>query len=83
MIKIIETAKKGGIISTWEYSQVLNFVVSHLYVTNPQSRVGAISRMTLEQHEELQNSGHLGCTDFKTWETYEAQFINACPATRA
>jgi hypothetical protein len=83
VLSTIEKAKKGGIISNWEYSQVLAFVISHLYVANPQSRVGAISRLTLDQHQELQHSGHLACSDFKTWETYEAQFINACPATRA
>ncbi len=82
ILGIIEKAKKGGIIRLSEYNEVLNFTVSHLYVANPQSRIGAISRMTLSQHQELQMSGHLACTDFKTWQSYEAQFINACPASR-
>lgn len=64
-----------------EYIEILNFIAAHLYVANPQSRVGAINRMTVEQSRILFSEGRLECSDFKTWETYEAQFITACPAT--
>lgn len=60
---------------------MVNFIAAHLYVANPQSRVGAINRMTWDQFEVLCSDGRLECTDFKTWESYEAQFITACPAT--
>lgn len=68
------------ILST-EYIDVLNFISAHLYVANPQGRVGSISRMTIEQFRILCSEGRLECSDFKTWESYEAQFITACPAT--
>ena len=81
ILKIIQRAKEGSIILAVDYLRVVNFIAAHLYVTNPQSRVGAINRLTLDQCEILCRDGGLECSDFKTWDTYEAQFITACPAT--
>ncbi len=64
-----------------DYLRVINFIAAHLYVANPQSRVGAINRLTVDQFRVLCSHGRLECSDFKTWETFEAQFITACPAT--
>ena len=80
-MNLIEKAKKGFMMLSTEYIQILNFIAAHLYVANPQSRVGAINRLTLQQCRILCDEGRLECSDFKTWETYEAQFITACPAT--
>lgn len=80
---IIDSAKKGGIVSTPQYNRVLDFVVSHLYVANPQSRIGCINRMNLRQYQELHESGRTGCHDFKTWDKFAVQYVNACPATIA
>lgn len=81
ILNLIEKAKKGFMILSTEYIQIMNFIAAHLYVANPQSRVGAINRLTLQQCRSLCDEGRLECSDFKTWETYEAQFITACPAT--
>ena len=81
ILKIIERTKKGSVLLAVDYLRVVNFVAAHLYIANPQSRVGAINRLTLEQCRNLCREGRLECSDFKTWETYEAQFITACPAT--
>lgn len=64
-----------------DYLRVINFIAAHLYVANPQSRVGAINRLTIDQSKILIADGRLECSDFKTWESYEAQYITACPAT--
>lgn len=80
-LKIIEKAKGGGIMLSNEYQKVINFLVAHLFVANPQSRVGALNRLNMDQCRQLCRDGRLACQDFKTWETYESQFITACPAT--
>lgn len=81
ILKIIDQGKKGNILLSVDYLRVINFIAAHLYVANPQSRVGAINRLTLDQCQILCTDGRLECSDFKTWESYEAQFITACPAT--
>lgn len=81
VVNLIEKAKNGSMILSTEYIQIVNFISAHLYVANPQSRVGAINRLTIKQCRILCDEGRLECSDFKTWETYEAQFITACPAT--
>lgn len=81
ILKIIDQGKKGNIILSVDYLKVINYIAAHLYVANPQSRVGAINRLTVAQCHILCEDGRLECSDFKTWESYEAQFITACPAT--
>ncbi len=59
----------------------MDYVVSHLYVANPQARIGAIQTMTMEAYHVLKAKGMVPCTNFKTAETYSFQYISACEAT--
>jgi len=81
MMQLIARAKQGFHLNPTEYNDSLNFIIAHLFVANPQSRIGAINRLTMLQYPELCSQGRIDCTDFKTWATYEAQYVHACPAT--
>jgi hypothetical protein len=71
----------GGIISATNYNKYLEFVISHLYIANPQARIGAIKDLTLSDYELLKAHGMISCQQFKTSETYTYQHVTACPAT--
>lgn len=59
----------------------MDYLVSHLYVANPQARIGAIQTMTMGAYNTLKEKGMVPCTNFKTAETYTYQYISACEAS--
>lgn len=58
-----------------------NFCISHLYVGNPQGRIGAINEMKLQDLLRLKEDGIVGSPHLKTRETFGVQFIAACKPT--
>lgn len=55
--------------------------MAHLYVWNPQARVGGVGSLVFDSLEELRLKGITGTDAFKTRDTYGTQFIVVCPAS--
>lgn len=68
-------------LSPNSYQVFMDYVVSHLYVANPQARIGAIETMTIGAYNTLKAKGMVPCTSFKTADTYAFQYISACEAS--
>jgi hypothetical protein len=81
MIKLCEKAQQGNKVSKREYKAFLDFLITHFYVANPQARICAMDKLTLNHMKELKDCGKVAMEDFKTSETYNYQIIMACPAT--
>jgi hypothetical protein len=79
--KLCRQVRDGSILSPNAYQLFMDYVVSHLYVANPQARIGAIQTMTMEAYDVLKSKGMVPCTNFKTSETYSFQYISACEAS--
>ena len=59
----------------------LCFLVSHIYVANPNARVGGVSHLNLDSLAELRSNGLVSTDLFKTSEKYGSQFIVVGPAS--
>lgn len=59
----------------------LDFLISHLYVANPQARIGAIQTLLLVDWERMKD-GTISCSQFKTEATFGYQFVSICLATQ-
>jgi hypothetical protein len=81
MIRLCSQTMEGGILPSSSYNRFLEFIVSHLYIFNPQARIGAIKELTLEDFDQLKMTGIISCEMFKTSETYHFQHVTTCPAT--
>jgi hypothetical protein len=79
--KTIQKAQDGYIISSEDYLVATYFCICHLYVGNPQGRIGAINEMKLQDVDRLKTEGIVGSSQFKTRDTYGVQFIAACKST--
>jgi len=81
--KICTDVSKGNIlISPQAYQEFVDFLISHLYVANPQARIGAIQCLTLSGYQSLNAKGVVSCSDFKTADAYAYQCVTACPASQ-
>lgn len=56
-------------------------MVSHIYLANPQARIGGISQLNFASLTELQAKGLTGTGAFKTSGTYGTQFIVVGPSS--
>lgn len=81
MIRLCSQTMEGGILPSISYNRFLEFVIAHLYIYNPQARIGAIKELTLGDFEQLRMTGIISCENFKTSETYKFQHVTTCPAT--
>lgn len=79
--KICRQLRDGSLISPSSYQIFQDYLMSHLYVANPQARVGAIQSMSMHAYGVLKARGLAPCTGFKTAETYGFQYISACEAS--
>lgn len=79
--KLCLQLRNGSILSSNSYQIFMDYLVSHLYVANPQARIGAIQTMTMGAYNTLKARGMVPCTNFKTAETYGYQYISACEAS--
>lgn len=57
------------------------FCVCHLYVGNPQGRIGALCEMRVRDLKRMKEDGIVGSPHLKTRDTYGVQFISACQPT--
>ena len=62
-------------------SRFLVYLVTHMYVANPQARPGALESMDLACMSDLREKGVVTTSRFKTAETYGYQTIVVGPAT--
>jgi hypothetical protein len=59
----------------------LAYIIAHMYVANPQARVGGLEYMDLDCLPTLQKNGFISTSHFKTAATYGYQTIVVCPST--
>ena len=59
----------------------LCFLVSHIYLANPNARVGGVSELNFDSLAELRSNGLVATDVFKTAATYGSQFIVVGPAS--
>jgi hypothetical protein len=59
----------------------LVYVIAHMYVANPQARVGGLESMDIDCLPELRERGFISTSRFKTAATYGYQTIVVCSAT--
>jgi hypothetical protein len=65
------------------YCSFLSYLMAHIYVANPQARVGAFHLLTTDTvFTLLNNDGMASSSNFKTQKTYGSQVILACKATQ-
>jgi hypothetical protein len=83
IVKLCERISSGTVlVSPQAYQQYVDYTVAHLYVTNPQARIGAIQSLTLSGYAALRANGIVPCSDFKTADTYAYQCVSACAASQ-
>lgn len=56
-------------------------MISHMYLANPQARIGGIHSLNFEGLAELRLKGSSGTDAFKTASVYGSQMIVMCPET--
>jgi hypothetical protein len=79
--KIIRKLQDGSLLSTEDYLMTTYFCVCHLYVGNPQGRIGALCEMRVRDLKRMKEDGIVGSPHLKTRDTYGVQFISACQPT--
>jgi len=79
--KIIYKIQEDHVMSGEDYLMATYFCICHLYVGNPQGRIGALNEMKLCDLERLKEEGMIGSPHFKTRDTFGVQFIAACKPT--
>jgi hypothetical protein len=79
--KIVKKAQEGFAIPSEDYLAATYFVVCHLYIGNPQGRIGALNELKLSDFDQLKSDGMVGSPHFKTVDTYGVQYISACNST--
>lgn len=78
---LCKNVMEGSIVSPSADQTYLDYMLAHLYVANPQARIGAIQNMIILDYQSLLESGAVPSRDFKTAEKYSFQYISACDAT--
>ena len=78
--RIINRCMDGKLVDDSDLTFANDWVVSHLFVQNPQGRSQAITLLPVSQLERL-SCGNTTSTAFKTRATYGSQSINCSPAS--
>jgi hypothetical protein len=69
----------GTVLSDYRHIIILfrylQFLISHIYLTNPQARIGGIAQLDFAKLEDLRNKGIANTDTFKTSATFGFQFI--------
>ena len=78
--RIIQKAINGALIPDQDLIFVNDWVVSHVFVENPQGRSNAITTMPVTDIDAL-GGGQATSTQFKTRRTFGSQSINCNPVT--
>jgi hypothetical protein len=79
--RLCREVREGAILTSAAYQRYMDFTLAHLYVANPQARIGAIQAMTMAAFEMLESKGMVPSTSFKTERNYTFQYISACEAS--
>lgn len=75
-------------LSTYAYTHIvlinvrdrfLSYLITHMYLANPQARVGGLHSLRLSCLNELRCKGLTGTSAFKTAAIYGSQMIVTCP----
>jgi hypothetical protein len=83
--RAIQKGSNGEYLSDEALSFAKDWVVSLLFVINPQGRSNAIRRLTVEESKQLcvpGGQGQVTSTHFKTSMTYGSQAVNCNPVTQ-
>ena len=63
------------------YLYLVYYMIAHIYVMNPQARVGAVGGLEMDALADLRSEGMTASSKFKTAHIYGTQFIFACDAS--
>ena len=63
------------------YLYLVYYMIAHVYVMNPQARVGAVGRLEMDSLADLRSDGMTASSKFKTAKLYGTQFIITCDAS--
>lgn len=78
--KICSQYRQGFIVPG--ASQIyMDYLMAHLYVANPQARIGAFESLSLAALQKLKEDGMVPSSNFKTSSTYSYQFVTAGEAS--
>lgn len=63
------------------YLYLVYYMIAHVYVMNPQARVGAVGMLNMDSLAELRSDGMTASSTFKTARLYGTQFVITCQAS--